>query len=76
MLLHCVHSLLPKEALYSQLPGLWKCHKAFHIPEMQKCQGLIIIPDNKFGENDRKMLDVRNVITQVKRKGGGTLIKG
>lgn len=41
-------------------------HRFSHTRAL-KFQGLEINPDNKFG-NDRKMLDVKNVITQVKKK--------
>ena len=40
---------------------------------MHKCHGLKINPGNKIGDNDREMLDVRNVIAQVGKK---RLIKG
>lgn len=42
-------------------------HRFSHTRAL-KFQGLEINPDNKFG-NDRKMLDVKNVIIQVKKKG-------
>lgn len=48
------------------MPGLWKYPTDVHISEVDKCQGLKKEnPDNKTGENDREVLDVRNVIAQV-----------
>ena len=48
------------------MPGLWKYPTDVHISEVDKCQGLKKEnPDLKTGENDREVLDVRNVIAQV-----------
>ena len=63
------------------MPGLWKYPTDVHISEVDKCQGLKKEnPDNKTGENDREVLDVRNVIAQVgikkKKKMAKRLIKG
>lgn len=38
---------------------------------MHKGQGLKVNPDNKFGDNDRKIIDVWNVTTHVEKKEGG-----
>lgn len=48
-------------------------HRFSHTRAL-KCQGLEIKPDNKFG-NDRKMLAVKNVRTQLKKREWGRLIK-
>ena len=66
------------------MPGLWKYPTDVHISEVDKCQGLKKEnPDNKTGENDREVFDVRNVIAQVgikkkkkKKKMAKRLIKG
>lgn len=64
------------------MPGLWKYPTDVHISEVDKCQGLKKEnPDNKTGENDREVLDVRNVIAQVgikkkKKKDGKKTNKG
>lgn len=52
-----------REPFHSQMPGLWKYPTDVHVSEVDKCQGLEKEnPDNKTGENDREVLDVRNVI--------------
>ena len=62
------------------MPGLWKYPTDVHVSEVDKCQGLKKEnPDNKTGENDREVLDVKNVIAYVgggKKKGQKRLIKG
>lgn len=55
----------------SQLPGLWEYLRDFHLPEMHKGQRLKVNPDNKFGDNDRKIIDVWIDTTQVEKKRGG-----
>ena len=61
------------------MPGLWKYPTDVHVSEVDKCQGLKKEnPDNKTGENDREVLDVKNVIAYVggKKKGAEKTNKG